>query len=136
MKNLLETRVQLNGYEAVPYFLQSSHWIVCWFLCFLPIFTNFCMIWSWYYSANQNKTILWSLYAKTGFKLVKTGKNIEIKKQSYLKFWINWIKFGAVSYLLSCTSKCFGHNWKPCIWEVRTSQSHISRGLPIVRLLI
>ena len=29
MKNLLETRVQLNGYEAVPYFLQSSHWIVC-----------------------------------------------------------------------------------------------------------
>jgi len=36
-------------------------------------------------------------------KLVKTGKNTEINKQSNVKFWLNWIKFGAVSYLLSCT---------------------------------
>ena len=36
-------------------------------------------------------------------KLVKTGKNTKIDKQSDVKFWLNLIKFGAVSYLLSCT---------------------------------
>ena len=36
-------------------------------------------------------------------KLVKTGKYTEINKQSNVKFWLNWIKFEAVSYLLSCT---------------------------------
>ena len=28
-------------------------------------------------------------------KLVKTGKNTEIKKQSDVKFWLNWIKFSS-----------------------------------------
>ena len=37
-------------------------------------------------------------------KLIKTGKNTEINKQFYVKFWLNWTKFGVVSYwhLLSC----------------------------------
>ena len=35
-------------------------------------------------------------------KLVKAGKNTEINKQSDVKFWLNWIKYGAVSYSLSC----------------------------------
>ena len=40
-------------------------------------------------------------------KLVKTGKYTEINKQSDVKFWLNWIEYGAVSYSLSCTSNCF-----------------------------
>ena len=35
-------------------------------------------------------------------KLVKTGKFSKINKQLDVKFWVNRIKFGAVSYLLSC----------------------------------
>ena len=38
-------------------------------------------------------------------KLVKTGKNTEVNKQSDVKFWLNWIKFGAVLYSLGCTPK-------------------------------
>ena len=38
-------------------------------------------------------------------ELVKTGKFSYIKKQSDVKFWLNWIKFGAVSYLSSCNKK-------------------------------
>ena len=34
-------------------------------------------------------------------KLVKTGKNTEINKQSNVKFWFIWIKYGAVSYSLN-----------------------------------
>ena len=37
-------------------------------------------------------------------KLVKTGKNTAINKQSDVKFWLNWIKYGAVSYSLSCNN--------------------------------
>ena len=35
----------------------------------------------------------------------KTGKYAEINKQSDVKFWLNWIRYEAVSYSLSCT-KC------------------------------
>ena len=37
-------------------------------------------------------------------KPVKTGKYTEINKQSQVKFWLNGIKYGAVSYSLSCTT--------------------------------
>ena len=40
------------------------------------------------------KTILWSAQVK--------GKNTEINKQSHIKFWLNWIEYGAVSYSISC----------------------------------
>ena len=36
-------------------------------------------------------------------ELVRTGKYTEINKQSNVKFWLNWIKLGAVSYSSSCT---------------------------------
>ena len=39
-------------------------------------------------------------------ELVKTEINI----QSDVKFWLNWIKFGAVSYLLSCIQHQFQHS--------------------------
>ena len=32
----------------------------------------------------------------------KTGKNTEVKKQSDVKNWLNLIRFGVVSYSLSC----------------------------------
>ena len=35
-------------------------------------------------------------------KLVKTGIFTEISKQSEVKFWLHWIKYGAVSCLWSC----------------------------------
>ena len=35
-------------------------------------------------------------------KLVKTGKYTEIKKQSDVKFWLNWKKYGTVSYSFTC----------------------------------
>ena len=42
-------------------------------------------------------------------KLVKSGKNTEINKQSNVKFWLNRIRNGAVSYSLSCKKCC--HRW-------------------------
>ena len=36
--------------------------------------------------------------------MVKTGKFTEINIQSNVKFWLHWIKFGAVSYSLSCNT--------------------------------
>ena len=36
-------------------------------------------------------------------KLVKTGKYTEINKQFDVKFWLNWRKYGTVSYSFSCT---------------------------------
>ena len=38
-----------------------------------------------------------------GSAQVNLGENTEINKQSHVKFWLNWIKYGAVSYSLSCT---------------------------------
>ena len=32
---------------------------------------------------------------------VNSGENTEINKQSHVKFWLNWIKYGAVSYSLA-----------------------------------
>ena len=37
-----------------------------------------------------------------GSDQVNSGKNTEINKQSYVKFWFIRKKYGAVSYLLSC----------------------------------
>ena len=64
------------------------------------VLTSFYMMWSQYCSADQNKTILLSYHAKA-------GKKTEVNKQSDVKFWLNWIKFGAASYVLSCNSGYF-----------------------------
>ena len=37
-----------------------------------------------------------------GSAQVNSVENTEINKQSHVKFWLNWIKYGAVSYSLSC----------------------------------
>ena len=42
------------------------------------------------------------LYEQIIQRLVKTGKLTEINKQFYVKFWLLWMKYKAVS-LLSCT---------------------------------
>ena len=62
--------------------------------------------------------MLWSaeqFYDHILQKLVKTGKNTEINKQSDVKFWLNWIKHGAVSYSLSCTH--YGKNSEHVIFS-------------------
>ena len=38
----------------------------------------------------------------SGSAQLNSGENTKINKQSHLKFWLNWIKYGAVSYSLSC----------------------------------
>ena len=54
--------------------------------------------------------MFWSteqFYDKLMQELVKTGKFSKIYKQSDVKFWFNWIRFGADLYWLSCTTICF-----------------------------
>ena len=34
------------------------------------------------------------------------GKNTKVNKQSLAMFWLNWRKYGAVSYSFSCTLSC------------------------------
>ena len=53
------------------------------------------------------RTILWAHIMQ---ELVKTDKSTEINKQFDLKFWLNWINSGAISYSLSCTGKRFDIN--------------------------
>ena len=98
-------KVQLNEYETAPYFIQLSQNLTsdCLLISvFLPVFTSICMMWSW--NCSQIKTK--QFYDHIIQKLVKKGKNpqnsTEINKQSNDKFWLNWIKYGAVSYSLSC----------------------------------
>ena len=77
---------------------KTWHWIVCWFLCiylFLPVFAWCAHKIVLFWSAEQ-------FYEHIMQKLVKTGKYTEINKKSDVKFWLNWIKYGAVSYSLSC----------------------------------
>ena len=88
--------LQPNKYETAPNFIQLNQTLTsdCLLILLnLPVFTSSCMLWSWNCSAYRNKTILWSHHATT-------GKN---NKQSDVKFWLHWIKFGSVSYLSTCT---------------------------------
>ena len=81
-----------------------------WFLCiylFLPVF-------AWC----AHKIVLFrpaeQFYEHIMQKQVKTGKYTEIDKQSHVKFWLNWIKHGAVSYSLSCTGYGLGRSLGDC----------------------
>ena len=77
--------VQLNKYETAPNFIQLSQNLTCWFLCFylfLPVFA-----WS-----DHEIVLFWyaeQFYDHIMQKLVKTGKNTEINKQSDVKFCLN-----------------------------------------------
>ena len=87
---------------------KNWHRITCWFLCFyqfLPVFA-----WYDHNIVQQIKTI--QSYDLIMPKLVKTGKNTEFNKQSDVKFWLNWIKFGAFSYLLSCKKRVSSQHMK------------------------
>ena len=104
--------VQLKEYETVPFFVQLSQNLNtnCLLISmFLPAFA-WCDHKIVLQVLGQNKTIL----------MITSCKNTEINKQSYAKFWFNWIRFGAVSYLLSCTIKC-----KPIFWTFRNSTAPI-----------
>ena len=63
---------------------------------FLPVF-----VWCDHKIVLQIKTK--QFYDNIMQKPVKSGKYTEINKQSNVKFWLNWINYGAVSYSLSCT---------------------------------
>ena len=97
--------VQLNEYETVPYFFNQAktwHRIVCWFLCiylFLPVLHDVIIKLLCRSKTKQFYHHIMQKLVKTG----KTGKNTEINKQCDVKVWLNWIKYGAISYSLSCT---------------------------------
>ena len=83
--------VQLNHYEAAPCFIQFSQILTCECLLISGFFPKFTLA-----EPLMFKIIL-------GSAQVNSGENTEINKQSYVKFWLNWIKYGAVLYSLSCT---------------------------------
>ena len=49
-------------------------------------------------------------------KLVRTGKYTEINKQSDVKFWLNWIKYGSVSYSFSCKEHALDSEFHSFFW--------------------
>ena len=74
------------------FFNQAMNWhrIVCWFLCFymfLPVF-------AWY-----DHNIVLQIRSKQNNFMITSCR---IKKQSDLKFWLNWRKYETVSYSFSC----------------------------------
>ena len=93
--------VHLNKYETAPNFIQLSQnltsdcLLISMFLPILPV------------SACCDHKIVLQIKTKQFYdhimqKLVKTGKNTEINKQSNVNFWLDW-RNGTVSYSFSCT---------------------------------
>ena len=95
--------VQLNEYETLLYFLQLSQnltWDGFLISVYLPVFTHFCMMCPKNGFVLVCKTILWAHHAKTGKKR-KICTQMSTNYLSRVKLWLNWIKYGAVSYSLS-----------------------------------
>ena len=67
----------------------------------IRLFVDFCVFPCSYLFWAENCFVL---IFKTIFcsKQVRTGRNTKINKQSEVKFWLNWIKCGSVSYSFSC----------------------------------
>ena len=88
---------QLNEYETVSYFTQSNQkWPLD---CFLISVLLLVFVWC-------DHNIVLQIKRKQFYDRImqKLEKNTEINKQSDVAFWLNCLKFGAVSYLLSCTT--------------------------------
>ena len=66
---------------------KTWHVIVCWFLCFPPNLheLNLNMFWT----SEQNNF---------RFSSCKFGEKHRNNKQSHVKFWLNWIKHGAIPF--------------------------------------
>ena len=83
--------VQLNKYETAPNLIQLSQNLTsnCLLISvFLPVFA-----WCDHNIVLQIKTK--QFYDHIMQKLVKTGKNKEINKQSDVNFWLDWRKYGS-----------------------------------------
>ena len=76
---------------------KYDKWLFVYF-CVFPRIYLFC---AENCSEHHNKTTFCS-------KQVNSGKNTKVNKQSLAMFWLNWRKYGFVSYSLSCTNK---HNF-------------------------
>ena len=92
--------VQLNEYETAPYSIQLSQKLTS--DCLL--ISVFLSVFAWFAHKIVLQIKLKQFYEHIMQELVKKGKYTKVKKQSYVKFWLNWIQFGAVSYSLSCKS--------------------------------
>ena len=91
----LKTKVQLNEYEKAPYFIQLSQNMTsdCLLIC---VFTCF-------YQFLHDVTMKLFCFDLENSFMITSCKNREINKQSDVKFWLNWRKYGTVSYSFSCT---------------------------------
>ena len=83
--------IQLNEYETAPYFIQFSQNLT---------FVDFCVFPP--SLPELNLKLFCSEVLILSWAQVNLGQNTDINKQSNAKFWLNWIKYGAVSYSLSC----------------------------------
>jgi hypothetical protein len=57
-------------------------------------------------------------------KLVKTGKYTKINKQSNVKFWLNWSKYGTVSYSFKCNLSWHSKHSSPDIFVANFGQGN------------
>ena len=84
-------------------FNSAKTWtvIVCWFLCFPP-------------NLPELNLKLFCSNVQNNFRFIsgKFGGKHRNQKKMYFKFWLNWIKYGAVSYSFSCTlQNSFSMSW-------------------------
>ena len=74
-------------------------------------------------SEHQNKTIF-------GATQVNLGENTKVNKQSLVIFWLNWRKYGAVSYSFSCKKILnsfitFASPWNQTLMKLKTTFWHL-----------
>ena len=95
-KYSLITMRQLHSLKPKPKLDIELFVDFCGFTCFYQFLHELIIKFVLFWSADK-------FYDQLMQELVKTGKSTEINKQSHVKFWLHWIKYGAVSYSLSCT---------------------------------
>ena len=104
-QNLLRSlciSLQLNEYEADPYFLQLSQNMAT--NCLVTFIFSHVLTWIYLFCVKNCSVLMFRTIF--GAKEVNSGKNREntkVNKQSHVIFWLNWRKYGAVSYSFSCT---------------------------------
>ena len=126
--------------------LQLNKWDSAKFYSIKPkldigLFVDFCVFTCFYQFLHEVIIKLFLFWSAEQFcdhlmqKLVKAGKNTEINKQYNVNFLlnsVNWIKLGAVSYLLSCNQlvltkhKVFLAGFKVVITVVQNDSSVIN----------
>ena len=116
------------------FFSSAKTWrvIVCWFLCFPPTLPELCL--KLFCSDAQNNSKF------SSGKLRGKHRN---QQKSHVKFWLNWIKYGAVSHSLSCNiirrsrmlfkQKCWQEFWSKLFKGILMASAFLS-GILIIKV--